>query len=196
MLDVLVDLWTEAISTLLGPLWDSIVFWRMLALILILAAGLVGLEHKRILKWLVTRHRRPADVKHDTDVFLIGDQYLGESTMDGICNQLYNGWLTSKDIECLSNFKQDMQRVRATFHIEEIESYKTNLLANIDDILCFTGTHFFPVSEESIYSLYPGPETTVRARRDELMPELQQHAHKLWDDYEAYRRCVNRWLGI
>jgi len=86
VLDYLVNAWKSHLSPILSGLWDSVFFWRSVALVALTVFFGVWLLRHRIMAWM----RRPQAVLHDKGIFERSDALMSEADLQELLQQLYN----------------------------------------------------------------------------------------------------------
>src|ERR1039458_4176962 len=73
-MEYIVQLWEKHLEPFFSPLWDSLVLWRTLSLVLLTVVVLAFLYRQKILHWLSQQKYK----EHDCDIFNRGDEILPE----------------------------------------------------------------------------------------------------------------------
>jgi hypothetical protein len=192
------DVIAEAVKRHLAPfvegVWESVTFWRSLALVLLGLLAAAYFLRERIRELLLI----PERVEHDRHIFDRADEIMAEASLyrclDGANAHDYR---PDERIPLL-NFLQYFGHAGNQFLNRRICRALDPLIKALVDLREFTNWHFFDVHHDGhVYALYP----ELRDEPGEPGERYRQHAtelEKLVDRveelYPKYRQAVKRYL--
>lgn len=200
-MEYLIDMWTRHLTPLVGSAWDSVVFWRSVALVSLSAIVCATCTRDRWLKWLL----RPDHLEHDRKMFERADSVLPEPRL---LDTLY--WLTSEaaisnsNLRMLRDLRRTLEESGNQFVTRRVSRSAMELHARLEALLGFTAQHFFTWDrrcwEETWYALYPDHRSThdeeKRKLYDKYARELTEVASDIQSAYRRYRLTVKEVLAV
>ena len=197
MWGIIQDAVKKHLAPLTQGLWESVLFWRTLALLLLVFL-MVGYFLRGKLRSLLLR---PGRRNHDTQIFERSDAIMSEAQLSSCLTNMWNSHhYQSQEGVRLLNFQQFFAQVGNGYLDQRISRTLRPLLHALSQLTDFTARHFFPHPNPGldVYCLYPELRGAAGGQADNF---YQQHAAELErtlkpveDRYQEYRRAVKKQL--
>src|SRR5438105_4713811 len=186
MLEPLVELWKTLLQPWLTPLWDSLAFWRILAIVLGTAVVAGCSCRKTLARWVLGRKD---DLSHDRAVFRKFDEMVSESLVDDALNHQYAyRWINDDALSNLSEVGRFLARTENLFLSGRVQRAAVALVTALETLLDFSGQHFYDLrgpGPGTRYGLYPdfkqSDQEQERARYERAAQELDLLIKCAWD---------------
>jgi hypothetical protein len=195
IVDLLLKAWEQAGS----PLWDSLVFWRITALVLASGIALAWFFRKALIDRLSHEKFR----LHDRNTFDEADQILPEVFIDDVLSWVQaHHRIAGDDSDRLKQFCAFIGLETNQFLIPQLRSAALEVGRRMASLRDFIAQHFFRERdlEDRQYSLYPDlrntedPERLAKYNEFERLLVEQIKSARL--AYKSYRRAVKRRLFV
>jgi len=157
MVEKAVDLLIENIIPFLDHLWESVLFWRIISLLLIILFGLLIRYRKKIIELL----HSDKIIDHDKNIFLLSDKILNEGELYEILDKLdrlrrYKGSKSEKVISYIMFFQEQGHE----YMNKSIRNTFKKFYQHLGELNIFMAKHFFVYpniqsDDDFQYCLYP-----------------------------------------
>jgi hypothetical protein len=197
---LIVELWEKHLEPILVPLWDSLLVWRTLALVLVSLAGAAFVYRDKVLH-LLQRHKY---LEHDRGVFGRGDGILPEEFVYDTLDILESDHSsTSESFRQMVDFERFYDLEANRFLDPRLDSAAKRLSDAIGQLTHFIAYNFFPFPSGSNRTcMYPAlnidregdgsPEE--KTKYDKYTSELLQLTVAVRAGYRTYRSAVKKRL--
>jgi hypothetical protein len=196
--DKFVDLLLKAWEKAGAPLWDSIWFWRITALIAL--SGIVAAWLKR--KWIIGWFTYDKFLAHDRKKFAKADVILPEQfTNDALSYLGANASLADDDLNQLTKFCSFFSLEENQFLIPTLKKASSEAVNRLVNVTDFMAHHFFPLNHRpDHYFLYPDLKNSDDPKKREIFAKsydlFVDHVRKAQIAYKSYRRIVKKILLV
>ncbi len=204
MLQLLEQFWTDLLSELALPLWQSIGFWRYSALVLVTALALLFKYRDRLSDWLQPRRA----LEHDQQLFLKLDKLLPEHRLRfEFDNELFNHHTSTHFDGLLTDFVEAAQREENQFINGRCRVASRELMQGIRALQEFMLREFHATkilpNDTAIIRLRPELNIDLSNvdgegmhRYHELGKELGRLVNAVDLAYRSYRQLVKKYLTL
>jgi hypothetical protein len=192
----------DAVKTHLAPvtqdLWESVIFWRSIALVLLVLLMAAYVSRNKLAQFLLRPKRR----NHDTDIFRRSDAIMSETYLSSCLTSLSNSHqYRGADRNRLNNFLQFFAQAGNRYLDLRISRSLRPLLRAVSELSTFTAHHFFshPNPGLDVFCLHPEHRgVLVGGQGDDFYyrhaAELEKKIKSVEDRYEQYRSVVKKHL--
>lgn len=186
-----------AIEKVVDSIWDNIVLWRSISLILILEVTAILTRRDLLFQWLFQSRYR----EHDLGKFADSNKIMDEQVFMGYIETLYHAKTLYMSVnDRIDDWSSFVSRKENEYLTRSIRKKVDLLLHTILDIGSFTSKHFFTPTRGNPdrVSLYPDPKKTQeeRARYEKYEKELDELVRKASCAYREYRGAVKNCLQV
>lgn len=197
MSDLIEQLLTKHFEPLLSPLWDSVLFWRSVALFVIVLFLSLCLFKNRVVAYL----RREQYHEHDRKVFQKLNSIINEQTFRDLCLGIRDFHFFDRDqIEMLHSLEDHGIRTENQFLTPSLHRAFSMFHNHLDQFSTCVATVFFYVSDTRSM-LYPelrpyveGADNPKRKIYLDAEDEIARRANDVLASYETYRNEVKKVL--
>jgi hypothetical protein len=205
-MDYILDLLIKNFLPWLNNLWNSLEFWRSLALILLLLFSLVWSFRGK----LISLFQNPSKLEHDRKIFLQADEILPEKAILSFLSQLGSDHSHSREAISRPYRFFDFFKETSNQFIDKSLKLKSNKFADdLDALMSFTGSHFWQypsgqTNDNPFYCLHPelnidrdGDGSQENDRRySQYSIELRDLIQKATTSYRLYRELIQQKMHL
>jgi hypothetical protein len=194
-MDKLIDLLIKAFEKTAAPLWDSLIFWRITALILVSSAAAAWFFRKRIIR----RFTHEKYASHDRAKFAKADKILSEQFLYVVLSSLEStAGIARDDADPLLQFCAFFTLEQNKLLIPELRKAADETVLQLSRVNEFIAQHFFATQHPGQYRMYP--DLKDQGGREDR--ERWSHFHDLLGNqteaarqaYQTYRRAIKKIL--
>jgi hypothetical protein len=196
----IVRLWEKHLEPSLTPLWDSLMFWRSLALMLATLVGAAYLNRHRVL-YVLLRHKYQ---EHDRKIFDRADKILPEELLCDALDVLESDHSSARETYTqMVGFERFYDLEANRFLNPRLHAAAKQLSDAVAKLTHFIAYNFFPYPSDSDRTcMYPelnmdraGNGSLEQMRKyDQYRSQLEQFTAGLRKGYRSYRSEVKNWL--
>jgi hypothetical protein len=156
-MDRVLDLFLEALKPVIGWTWNSIIFWRILALGELVLLFSVLFRRGPFHSWITRDRIRD----HDSALLQKAEELMREEDLDSFLGTLvgdHSYWSSHSRI--IFGFVDFLQKERNRFLHRRLRKKALDVAGKLHNLLVFTAKHFFrfpdhQTDDDSRYCLYP-----------------------------------------
>ena len=202
MLDILLQAFLKHFSSFLSMLWNSVFFWRSVALVFAAMIAALIIYRKKLLVLIEPNNHK----SHDINIFKNGNEILDESKFKSFINNIQdNHGFYAGQKDCLSDFCRYFKAESNQYLTNNLNKLAKIALNRFNELLDFIGINFFSLNNLSTpngrqyYCMQPElnidrcrfPETANAKKYKEyafLLYKLCDKSHKAFVDYRRYAK--------
>lgn len=205
-MDLIINVWKEHLSPLLNPLWESLILWRTLSLILITVFAVFIFYRNKLITFLFNSRSQ----EHDKNIFSASNAILSERDLIDFLDELQTDdsyW--SSQFRQINRFREFFRESGNQYSINKIRKITKELLFSINQLATFVARHFFvyPTGQEGPdLRLCMHPQLNVdrdgegapdgMAKYGKLQGELDEKCEDVRNKYQLYRETIKSRLYI
>ncbi len=200
MRDYLISAWEKHLGPIIDPLWESVIFWRSVSLI-ILTVILFAYLFRYKLKALIFKTQY---LEHDKNIFTQADGIMAENNIVECLNRLQNdASLLGSMLEKIQSFMEFLNQESNQYLTAKTQKATIKLIRSLAILTDFTAQNFFLQGEMikiQLYQLYPDLRHNASIeniqRYDKFRQQLDSYADTVRNKYKEYRSVVKQNLFI
>lgn len=203
-MDLIINLWIKHLSPFISYLWDSIILWRTVSLILFSIFIIASINRKKIYTWL----SKSKIVDHDKNIFTQSNKILSETQLNDILSLLTRDHsYTIKSTSSMENYYHFLNEQQNQYLVKKIMKASNILNSSLINLLKFLAYNFFfyPKNQNERQCLHPywnidreGDADTKENRQkyEDQVKELYKHVDSVKKSYKSYRSEIKQNLFV
>jgi hypothetical protein len=205
-MDKILELIERTLSPVLKPVWDSVVFWRICALILALIMAAAYRFRERLVRMLGTSEKH----LHDIAIFEAADKLLNEEGVNEIAEDLLSDHShRASQATALRRFELYFELAANRFLNGDLQKRAEKVAAATDKLQALLNRSFFVFPEDQRgfddmrFCLFPagnidrdgiGGDVASQRKYDQLAAELRLLVNETRQSFRLYRLAVKKKL--
>ena len=202
----IIDLIIKNFEPILSELWNSIIFWRAITLLLVLFLMVSWMFRQKILSWL----QKPQRIEHDRRIFTQTETLLTEHQLMEFLEQLGRDHSYYQNARGrLSRFCWFFEEVGNQYINKGLHRLTQQLVGDLNNLFDFLATNFFvypdgQTGENTRLCMYPGLSPDREGsygpvnvtRYTQYADQLDKFIQSSGQSYSKYRKAIKNILNI